>query len=53
MAGGANGPLIVPGDPQASLLVKTQSQSTPHFMQLTQPELQTIIDWITAGAPEK
>ena len=53
MAGGANGPLIVPGDPQASLLVKTQSQSTPHFMQLTQLELQTIIDWITAGAPEK
>lgn len=52
LAGGQNGPAIVPGDPDASLLVKKQSGDKPHFSQLAPDELQLVIDWIAAGAPE-
>ena len=53
MSGGEEGALVVPGNPEQSLLVTAQSQAKPHFMQLSASELQTIIDWIKAGAPEK
>lgn len=52
LSGSANGPVILPGDPQGSLLVQKQSGPQPHFGQLTPEELQLVIDWITAGAPE-
>ena len=52
MAGGQNGPVIVSGDPQGSLLVQKQSGDTPHFAQLTPEELDLLIQWIQAGAPE-
>ncbi len=52
MAGSANGPVIVPRDPQASLLIQKQSAEQPHFGQLTPEELETMIAWIEAGAPE-
>ena len=53
IAGSQNGPVIVPGDPTASLLVKKQSGDQPHFGQLTPDELKQVMDWIKAGAPEK
>lgn len=53
MAGGDDGPIVVAGDPASSSLVSAQTQDKPHFMQLKDNELQIIIDWITAGAPEK
>ena len=53
MAGGKSGPAIVPGDPQGSLLVQKQSGATPHFGQFSPEDLQRVIDWIAAGAPEK
>lgn len=49
--GGSRGPAIVPGDPQASVLVQIQSAGG-HPGQLSQPELDAIIQWIEAGAPE-
>jgi hypothetical protein len=52
MAGGNSGPVIVPGDPQASLLIEKQSGAAPHFGQLSAQELQGVVDWIAAGAPE-
>ena len=52
MQGSANGPVIVPGDSDGSLLVQKQSQSQPHFGQLDPDELGLVIDWINAGAPE-
>jgi nitrate/TMAO reductase-like tetraheme cytochrome c subunit/mono/diheme cytochrome c family protein len=52
MAGGANGPVIVPGDSQASLLVQKQSGAQAHFGQLTPEELAVVREWIDAGAPE-
>jgi mono/diheme cytochrome c family protein len=52
LKGGKDGVVIVPGDPEISLLIKKQSGATPHFGQLTPSELQQVIDWIKAGAPE-
>jgi cytochrome b subunit of formate dehydrogenase len=50
--GGDNGPAIVPGDPDASLLVQVQA-SGDHPGQLTIDELNQVIEWISAGAPER
>ena len=47
---GVNGPAIVPGDTQASLLVTTM-QAGNHPGQLTADELEKMISWIEAGAP--
>ena len=52
MAGSQNGPVIVPGDSGASLLVQKQSGDQPHFGQLTPDELELVKKWIDAGAPE-
>jgi len=53
LAGGGTGPAVVPGDPDASLIIKRQTGDLPHFTQLTLDEIQLIIDWIDAGAPEE
>ncbi len=53
MAGGEDGPAIIPGDPAASPLVKKQSGEEPHFGQLNPEELSLVTDWIAAGAPEQ
>jgi mono/diheme cytochrome c family protein len=53
MKGGQDGAVIVPGDPEGSLLIKQQNGTTPHFGQLKPSELQLVTDWIKAGAPEK
>lgn len=52
LAGGNSGPGIVPGNPDASLIVQVQQQGG-HPGQLTEQELQQVIDWIAAGAPER
>lgn len=51
LAGGNSGPGIVPGDPDGSWVVKIQ-QEGGHPGQLTEAELQQVIEWIQAGAPE-
>ncbi len=53
LKGGKDGPVIVPGDPAGSLLIKKQSAAQPHFGQLQPSELQLVTDWIKAGAPER
>lgn len=53
MQGSTNGPIIVSGEPQNSLLVTKQSGDQPHFGQLNPDELQFVIDWIQNGAPER
>jgi formate dehydrogenase gamma subunit len=52
MAGGASGPVIIPGDGANSLLV-TKQQAGGHPGQLTPEEIAQVIEWIDAGAPEK
>jgi len=53
MKGGQNGAVIIPNDPQGSLLVQKQSGAQPHFGQLNPDELDMVIEWIKNGAPEK
>jgi formate dehydrogenase gamma subunit len=50
LAGGGSGPGIVPGDPDASVIV--QRQESGHPGQLAPEELDAVIAWILAGAPE-
>ena len=52
LQGGEDGPAIVPGNPEASVLVQVQ-QAGGHPGQLTDAELQQVIDWIAAGAPKQ
>ena len=51
MAGSDSGPVIVPGDPDNSLLITKISGSEPHFGSFSDDELNVISDWISAGAP--
>lgn len=52
MKGGRSGVAIVPGDPQGSLLIQTVQGGT-HPGSFSNEELQKVIEWIQAGAPEK
>ena len=53
MAGSENGPVIVPGDPANSLLVElvTNQKMPKRGPKLTPPQVQTITEWVAAGAP--
>ena len=51
MKGGTNGVVIVPGDPNASLLVQKMSGTHPKVF--SSADLAKIIAWIQAGAAEK
>lgn len=50
MTGGNNGPAILPGDAEDSLLVQRQREG--HFGQLSDDDLELVIRWIEGGAPE-
>ncbi|MDR9451050.1 MAG: c-type cytochrome [Acidimicrobiia bacterium] len=56
---GNGGPTIIPGDPDASRLVQTMIGTHPDGIimppagLLPDATVQTIIDWIAAGAPER
>jgi hypothetical protein len=52
LTGGDSGPAIVPGDPDGSLLVQIQLEGN-HPGQLSEEELQQVIEWIEAGAVER
>ncbi len=52
LTGGKSGPAIIPYDPDHSVLVQKQSMGN-HPGQLTIDELNQVIAWIQAGAPEK
>ncbi|MEJ5240621.1 MAG: c-type cytochrome domain-containing protein [Anaerolineales bacterium] len=53
MAGSANGPVIVPGDPENSLLVQLiVNQKMPkRGPKLTPQQVEIIIEWVRQGAP--
>lgn len=52
LAGGLSGPVIVPGDAANSLIV-TKISGFKHPGTLTEFEMQVLIEWIDAGAPER
>ncbi len=51
MAGSSSGPVIIPGDPDNSPLVQKITGDQPHFGQFSAGELDLLLQWITAGAP--
>jgi hypothetical protein len=51
MKGGEDGAVIVPGNSAGSLMIEIQSAD--HFVNFTPEELNNVIQWIDAGAPEK
>ncbi len=53
MTGGASGAAIIPGEPQNSLLIQKAAGDQPHFSQFTPQEVDLIIQWINAGAPQR
>ncbi|MBW8011250.1 MAG: hypothetical protein FVQ83_08425 [Chloroflexi bacterium] len=52
LQGGANGAVLIPGDPDASLIIERQSNQRGHFGQMLEDELNALRAWILAGAPE-
>jgi hypothetical protein len=52
MKGGTSGAVIKPGDPQGSSLVSVQAAGN-HMGQFSDAELNRVVEWIKAGAPEK
>jgi hypothetical protein len=52
LTGGSRGPAVVPGKPEQSIIVQMQ-QKGDHPGQLTDEELQQVVEWIEAGAPER
>ena len=52
MTGSQNGPVIVPGNADASLLIKkvVEGEMPKRGPELTSDQIQTLIDWINAGA---
>ena len=53
LAGGKSAPAVVPGDPDASLLIQRQSEPKEHFGQVLADELDALREWIADGAPER
>jgi hypothetical protein len=59
MSTGENAPMVVPGDPEASLLIQkligTHAEGDlmppPPLRPLSEAQIQAIIDWVRAGAP--
>ncbi len=55
MTSGDNGPVILPGNVADSLLAQSilgQGSQMPPIGSLSQSDIQVILDWIAAGAPE-
>ena len=52
LKGGQSGRGIVPGDPDSSVIVQIQS-AAGHPGQLSIEEIDALINWIVAGAPER
>jgi len=50
MRGSENGPVIIPGDSANSMIIEVQKGD--HFHNFTPEQLDILIQWIDAGAPE-
>lgn len=53
LAGGQDGPVVVPGDPDASLIIIKQSGPDDHFGQVLDDELEALREWVANGAPQE
>lgn len=53
LAGSNNGPVIIAGDSDGSLLIQRQSEATEHAGQVLDDELEALSAWIMSGLPEE
>jgi mono/diheme cytochrome c family protein len=53
MKGSEAGAVILPTDPENSLIVEILSGEVPHFSQLSPTELALLVEWIELGALER
>jgi len=53
LAGGQDGPVVVPGDPDASQIIIRQSGPTEHFGQVLDDELEALREWVANGVPQE
>jgi hypothetical protein len=44
---------VIPGDPEASLLIQKLTGDQAHFGQFSSEELELVIEWIELGAPKE
>ena len=51
LQGGKNGPAVIPGDPDNSLLILRQSEQLEHGGQVLEQELTALREWIAEGVP--
>lgn len=56
LTGGERGPAVVPGDPDASLLIQAVRYGDPDFQmppksKLADADVATLVDWVERGAP--
>jgi hypothetical protein len=51
MAGADSGPVVIPNDPDSSMLIAVQSGSRDHFGQVLPEELDALRAWVLDGAP--
>jgi len=52
LMGSENGPVILPGDPDESLLLLKTAEAGAHFAQFSSQETELIWEWIMVGGPE-
>lgn len=54
LRGSASGPVIIPGDPQSSRLIQYVLRGYMPYggPPLTGAQIQTLVDWVAAGAPD-
>jgi nitrate/TMAO reductase-like tetraheme cytochrome c subunit len=53
LQGSESGVVIVPSDPDNSMIIIIQTREEPHFAQLTSDELELLERWIAEGAAEE
>ncbi len=53
LLGGRSGPGMMPGDPEASMIIQRQSEARDHFGQVLDDELDALQAWILDGAAEQ
>lgn len=52
MAGSSSGKVIIPGEPEDSLLITKQTEDPNHFGKFLPEELDLVVQWILNGAPK-
>ena len=52
MSGSESGVVVIPGDPDNSLIVLKLTSEEPHFANLNSDEMELLVEWILNDAPE-